>query len=117
MSYCLLTETTSLPLNVRFLLIETKTAKGLQDVLGMVFFILFTLLRILPIPFLLWHLYHTDLNPHYNAVETLVAVSGLIPIGLNMFWYKGIFGAFWDFVVGGKDSVDGWAEMAEKKDT
>jgi hypothetical protein len=114
-TYCLITETTSLPLNLRFILIESGKFKGLQDLLGMAFFALFTLLRMLPIPLLVHHLYHTDLNPHYNTVETFVAVTGTIPILLNLFWYKGIFGAFWAHVVGGKESGNTWEDFGEEK--
>jgi hypothetical protein len=87
-AYCLTTELTSLPLNVRW--IAAETGKPGVDLLGICFFISFTVLRVLPIPFLLWYIANTDFHPHYNFFETVVAFAGLIPVGLNAFWYRGL---------------------------
>jgi hypothetical protein len=87
-AYCLTTEITSIPLNIRW--IAAETGRPGVDLMGMAFFACFTLVRVLPIPFLLWYIANTDFHPLYNSFETLVAVSGLIPVGLNAFWYTGL---------------------------
>jgi len=86
-AYCLTTELTSLPLNLRWLAVEMGFSSSVELVLNGLVFLAFTVLRALPIPFLLWYLAQTDLQPHYNNVETVVAISGIIPVGLNASFY------------------------------
>ena len=102
---------TSLPLNIRWLAIEMAYPKSsaLDGILGGVFFAFFTVLRILPIPFLLWHIANTEFELHYNRFETVVAMSGLIPIALNSHWYMGMVRTLTSRLAGLHKARTSWA--------
>uniref|UniRef100_A0A7S1JAJ2 TLC domain-containing protein n=1 Tax=Eutreptiella gymnastica TaxID=73025 RepID=A0A7S1JAJ2_9EUGL len=90
-AYFMITESTNLLLNFRWFLAEHEAGGHGILIVNVLTMISYTVVRILPIPWFVWMMFSMDWS-QLTAVQKTLSVSLLVPLALNLFWYKLLLG-------------------------
>lgn len=91
--YFMATEVTNIFLNTRWFLAERNVGGALMAIYGAIFFLVYTVGRILTIPFAVWVVISTNWTAYAAArtrpvLDTFLTLTCVIPFALNIFWYS-----------------------------
>eukprot|EP00966_Prymnesium_polylepis_P086425 2000754-Prymnesium_polylepis.1 len=89
--YFMATEVTNIILNSRWFLVECKVEGMFMTIYSVLFFVSYTVVRILTIPVALVVVFRTNWAAyiaHISPVDVLLTLFCFIPFALNIFWYS-----------------------------
>mmetsp|Transcript_81314 Transcript_81314/g.136066 ORF Transcript_81314/g.136066 Transcript_81314/m.136066 type:complete len:129 (+) Transcript_81314:64-450(+) len=85
--YFLFTESSNFLLNLRWHMAEKQYEGPAMMLVQFLFLIMYTAVRVLPIPWFVWLFVKTDFS-QFSYFEMLLTLTCVIPLMLNLFWYS-----------------------------
>jgi len=94
-AYFMFTEATNIALNARTLALQLAPSLfWLKIAVNLMFFVMFTIIRMFPMPVILYFAILSDYSGVSPLLNILCLLTAPVPFLLNLMWYHQIFGMF-----------------------